>query len=153
MASVFRRKGAGPWIAAWVDENGKPRSKSTKTTCKATAERIAAKLADDAAKRREGLSDHRDERFAAEARKPIGAHLKDVAKTLGAEGNDPDYVEQTESRACAIVDACSAKLIGDVTASAVQNAVDGLRTSGKSLATCNSYIRSIKGLTSWLVSD
>jgi len=36
MASVFKRKRGdkGPWIAAWTDENGKARSKSTRTTCR-----------------------------------------------------------------------------------------------------------------------
>src|SRR5262245_8714301 len=108
MASVFKRRGKGPWYAAWVDETGKPRSKSTRTTRKATAERIASRLADEAAKRREGLSDQRDERFAAEARKAIATHLGDFATALEAAGSDAEYVRQTEARARAVVNSSGA---------------------------------------------
>jgi integrase len=153
MASVYKNGGKGKWYASWIDENGNRRTKSTRTTDKATAERIAAKLENDAAKRRDGLSDPRDERFAAEAKKAIDSHLADFATALAAEGNDSEYVKQRKARVAAIIAACNAKHAGDLTAFAVQKAIDGLRVTGKSHATCNAYIRSIKGFTSWLCRD
>ncbi len=51
MASVFKRGGKrskGYWYASWFDHNGKRQAKSTRTTDKATAERIAKKYEADA---------------------------------------------------------------------------------------------------------
>jgi hypothetical protein len=60
MASVFKRGGPrakGSWYSSWVDHTGERKSKSAKTTDKATALRIAAKYEADAALRRDGVID------------------------------------------------------------------------------------------------
>jgi hypothetical protein len=52
MASVFKRGGKrakGYWYASWFDHHGKRRTRSARTTDKATAERIARKLEAEAA--------------------------------------------------------------------------------------------------------
>ncbi len=61
MATVFKRGGknnrGGAYYISWYDHTGKRRTKSARTTDKATADRITAKLEADAALRREGVID------------------------------------------------------------------------------------------------
>ena len=60
MTSVFKRGGKktkGYYCASWSDHNGKRQTKCTRTTDKATAERIANKYQTDAARRRDGVID------------------------------------------------------------------------------------------------
>lgn len=90
MASVFKRGGknnrGGYWYVSWFDHGGKRRSRCAKTTDKATAERIGAKLETDAAKRREGLIDPQLEGFAREARRPLAELLIQYKAKLVANG-------------------------------------------------------------------
>jgi hypothetical protein len=55
--SLFERKAGGPWIASWYDHGGKRREKSTKTTDKASAQRLVTKWTTGVALRREGVID------------------------------------------------------------------------------------------------
>lgn len=57
MATVYKRNGVGKYQIDWFDHTGKRRSKSSGTTDKAAANRIAAKLDADAALRRERVID------------------------------------------------------------------------------------------------
>src|SRR4029453_6826779 len=150
MAAVFKRGGknnrGGYWYVQWFDHTGRRGTKCSRTTDKGTAERIARKCEDDAAKRREGLIDPSDDRFASECRRTLAAHLADYKAALAASGKDDEYVAQTEARATCIIKLCEADYISDLTASTVQQAIRQLRDgdagqdNGKSLATCNSYM-------------
>lgn len=77
MATVFKRNGQGNWIIQFFDSTGKRREQSSRTTDKRVAERIAAKLGADVALRRDGVIDHRMDRFAKENRRPLTEHTAD----------------------------------------------------------------------------
>lgn len=154
MASVYKDKSKGDkWYASWFDHNGKRRTKCTFTTDIKAAKRIAAKYEADAALRREGVVDSNQDRFGAESRREISHHLADYKASLVAKNRDDEYVAQNDSRATAVIAACKARVLADLTASAVQDAIGKMRDDGTSLATCNTYIRSIKGFTKWLARD
>ena len=57
MATVYKRNGVGRYQIDWFDHSGKRRTKSSGTTDKAAANRIAAKLESEAALRRERVVD------------------------------------------------------------------------------------------------
>src|SRR5690349_21517505 len=86
-------------------------------------------------------------------RRELSEHLDDYTAGLTAKNRDADYVRWNESRARLVIDKCKAKYAADLTPSAVQAAIGELRDGGASLATCNTYIRSIKGFTKWLARD
>jgi hypothetical protein len=44
MASLFKRKGDRAWIISWFDGQGRRRERSSRTTDRRAAERIAAKF-------------------------------------------------------------------------------------------------------------
>lgn len=157
MATVYKRGGrnqrGGRYYISYFDHNGQRVSRSARTTDKATAERIAAKLEADAALRRDGVIDPREDRFATEDRRALAEHVADFQSVLFSKGNNADYVNQAVARVKHVLSQCQADRIGRLTSSAVQAAIGRLRASGKSLATCNGYLRSIKGFTAWLHRD
>jgi len=96
MASVFKRggkKAKGYWYASWTDHQGKRRSVCTKTTDKATAERIARKHEADAALRRDGVIDPTLDAISRESQRTIESHLADFEAKLRVGGRDARYVE------------------------------------------------------------
>ena len=86
MASVYKRNGRGPWIIAWFDHTGKRRDRSSRTTDRRAAERIAAKLEADAALRRDGVIDARTDGYAAAERVPLSQHAGVFHKHLTQKG-------------------------------------------------------------------
>jgi integrase len=75
MASVFKRKGRPHYLASWFDEIGRRRERSTKTTDRRAAERIARKWEADALLRAEGVVDPAADRLAQANRKPLAEHV------------------------------------------------------------------------------
>ncbi len=150
---VFKRNGSGPWIVRWFDHTGRRREKSSRTTDKATAERILARLIDDTAQRTQGLIDASADRFAAADRKPLESHLADWQTGLIAKGVTKKQVDLVAKRVEVVLAAVTAAKASDVTASAVREAIGELRNNGKSLRTCNHYLRAIKQFSRWLRRD
>ncbi len=154
MASIFKRggkKGRGrPYYIEWTDHEGRRRQKCTRTTDKATAERIAAKYETEAAKRREGLIDVVQEGFAQQRKRPIAVHMDEYRNILAAKNRTPKHVEMTLARIQWVIRECGATNIRDLMPARVQPAIKTLHGAGKSLETCNSYIRAIKAFSRWL---
>src|SRR5690349_2136573 len=96
MASVFKRGGKqnrrGRYYITWVDHTGKRCTKSARTTDKATAERMAAKLENEAALRRSGLVDPQLEGFAREASRPLSELVVEYRAMLMANARSPRYI-------------------------------------------------------------
>ena len=85
MASVYKRGGKrakGTYFARWKDQNNKWRNESTGTTDKAAAQRIANKLAEEAALRRDGVIDAAQDAIAKQSKKSIEDHLADFENVL-----------------------------------------------------------------------
>ena len=160
MATVFKRgKRSGKdvrhdyWYASWFDHNGKRKTCCTKTTDRSAAERIAAKKEAEAALRRDGVIDPKDDRYVEQGRRLIAQHVAEFRASLEARGNAPDYITQNVARAEAMIEACAADRIGALDASRVEQAIKRMKDDGRSVATCNSYLRSIKSFTRWLHRD
>ena len=157
MASVFKRGGksnrGGPYYISWFDHNGKRRSKSARTTDKATAWRIVAKLEADVALRVGGIIDAHDDRYAHEARRPLAEHLAEFRESLIGKDDTARHCKETYSQAQRVIERCAAESISDLTASSVQAAIKSLREEGRGLQTCNHYLRAIKGFSRWLQQD
>ena len=157
MATVFKRGGqnnrGGSYYVSWFDHTGKRRTKCLRTTDKAAAERVAGKLDSDAALRRDGVIDASDDRYALEGRRPLSEHLEDFRRLLIGKANTARHCEETFVQAQKLIAAIGAERISDLNASAVQAALKSLRDSGRSLKTCNHYLRAMKGFSRWLRHD
>ena len=153
MASLFRRNGRGQWIAQWMDHTGKKRSKSTRTSDKAAAWRIARALEASAALRREGVVDPNLEAIAIQSQRPIESHLADFRAFLESRQNSPKHVRMTCNHIQAVVDACQVKRACDLRPSMVLQAIQTKLANGTSLRTCNAYLRSLKSFARWLYRE
>ncbi len=151
--SLFKRDEQGPWIASWIDHRGKRRERSTKTTDKAAAERILNKIIADEALRKEGVVDASTDRYAASMRRPLAEHLADWERDLLAKGRSGKHVTLVYKRATALLEMIKAQTMSDITASAIQAALGRLHEEGKSLQTCQHYLRAIKQFSRWLRAD
>ena len=95
MASVFKRKGEKRWTIAYFDHEGDRRERSSGTTDKRLAERIAAEWSDRELERVRGLVDPVAERLASERTRPLSAHFDDYAAHLESLQRDTRHVEGT----------------------------------------------------------
>jgi len=137
MASVYKRGGKGPYIVAWVDHSGRRREKSSRTTDKRAAERIAAQLEADAALRREGVVDARADRYAEAGRRPLTEHLDEYEAHLRHVGRSERHVGQVSQTLGHIADGAGASRLGDLTLDSVEAHLGGLREAGRSARTVN----------------
>jgi len=157
VASLFKRGGKrnryGHYVVAYFDETGKRRTCSTRTSDRAAAELIAQKIEAEIALRRRDIIDARQDRFAAEAKRPLTAHLDDWKAALLAKGVAPKTAALVRTRAAKVAELCKADRIAGLTPSAVQHALAAIRDAGRSLATCNHTLRAIKQFTRWLCRD
>ncbi len=167
MATVFKRGGkanrGGYWYIALVGlHRAGGKTQCSRTTDKATAERMAAKYEADAAARRSGVIDATLERFGIEGRRPIAEHVADYKAHLEARQNTSRHVALTIAHVQAIIGQCEAETFRGLMGAGVMQAIDTIRRAGNrktkdetkrrpmSLRTCNAYLRSIKSFTRWL---
>ena len=137
----------------YFDHKGQRRRVGSKTPDKDAAQRLANQLETRAMERDRGLIDVSQERFASEGRRALGEHLADFLVELEAKGNTRQHCHETYTQAMKVTERLHAGYISDLTASAVQEAIAGLRGDGLSLGTCNHYLRSIKSFSRWLQRD
>lgn len=97
MASVFKPKGKSKYVIFYTDETGRRRKKAGATD-KAVTQRLAAKLENDVALRKQGLIDPTAERLAHHDRRPIREHLDDFIKTGGGGAVGPRSQRPRDSR-------------------------------------------------------
>ncbi len=156
MASVYKRGGGkakGYWYAAWVDARGKRQTKCTRTTDKATAERIARKHEAGAALRRDGVIDAALEAISTESRRSIESHVVDYENKLKAAGRDPQYINETAKYIRQIAAAGGFEAAADINADAVFRFAADLKSRKMSARTVQAHLTAIKGFTRWLAEN
>ena len=144
---------AETYTAQYFNEDDKRRKKPTGCQDKDEALRYANHLENEARKRRTGQIDPTLERFAQQAQRPIAEHMADFRASLEAKEDTDKHVDMTNQRVRFIVEKCGATHIKHLAPSAVQQVIKGIRDAGRSLETCNSYLRAIKSFTRWLCRD
>lgn len=156
MASVFKRGGKrakGDYYVSWSDHNSVRQTKSTRTTDKATAERIAKKLEADAALRREGVIDAELDAISKESQRSIESHLTDYLNKLRAADRHPRYIRDLTTVIHSIAEFGNLKAVADINADIVNRYVGSLRDLDRAAATISYHLAAIKGFTQWLVEN
>ena len=99
MATIFKRGGKGKrggrYYISFFDHNGNRQTRTARTTDKATAERIAAKLEADAALRRDGVVDPLLDSICEQSRRAVESHLKDYEAKLNTANRSLKHVTRT----------------------------------------------------------
>ncbi len=149
--TLFKRNGRGPWIASWYDHIGQRRTKSTRTTDKATGERILTKHVSGVALRRDGVVDARQDRFILESRKPLAEHVADYIGHCRDTGQAEGHVTQKERHMMRLVKATGASRLADLTADVLERYMRTLLDEGLSARTANFARQIAVAFTSWCV--
>jgi integrase len=144
---------ADEYTVEYFDHTGKRRRVGSGTPDKDAAQRLANQLETGAMERRRGLVDVAQERFAAEARRPILDHLNAFRESLLAKGNTGRHCSESCALVVRTIEMCGAQQVGDLTPEAVEKVITSIRQSGRSLATCNRTITAVKSFSRWLRRD
>ena len=150
MATVFKRQGKGSWIIQWYDHTGKRRERSSRTTDKKAADRIAAKLEADTALRRDGVIDARSAVAAEQSSKTIASHLADFGAKMVAENRDPKHIETTLQIIRAFSKARALVTVADITVDEASRYAQDVAHRGRSPRTVHSHLTALKSFTGWL---
>jgi len=153
MATVFKRGGSrtkGYWYAAWFDHTGKRRTQCTRTTDKATAERIARKHEADAALRRDGVIDPTLDAISKESQRTIEAHLDDYEGKLRTAGRTEKHITSTRRFIEWVADHAEFTTPADITADGVNRYAGKLRDENRAARTIQAHVSAIKAFTKWL---
>ncbi len=157
MASVFKRGGkanrGGYWYVAWVDHAGKRRTRCTKTTDKAAAERIAAKLQSDAALRREGVIDPTLDATSKESQRSIESHLADYELKMVAAHRTTKHVERMGGMIREFAKWSGVVRVADITSDKVNGYAAKLRADGLAAKTIHGHLTALKGFSGWLTGQ
>jgi site-specific recombinase XerD len=97
--------------------------------------------------------DPRTDRYAAAERGQLSEHVADWQADLTAKGVTPKQVALLLTRVETILRTAKAERLSDLSASVIQIAIGELHNDGKSLQTCQHYLRAIKQLSRWLKRD
>ncbi len=128
MATVFKRNGKGNWIVQWFDHEGARREKSSRTTDKRAAERLANKLESEVMLRREGIIDPAADRIAEHSSCPLAVLLEEYLDDLRHRGCNPRHVRTVECQLKRMFEDVEAKRLSDLDAVRVQRHLRALRT-------------------------
>jgi integrase len=160
MASVFKRPGRKNWIAQWFNHDRTKRfERSTGTTDRKLAERLAHRWESREIERREGLIDVRAESLAVHQAQPLAHHLDAFVAYLEGKGTATQTIDTAEARIKAILSEGNILAIHDLTPASVLAAIKRLRVPGRvtpkgiSNKTASHYITAIKCFSRWMVRD
>jgi len=155
MASIFKRGGSknrgGAYTIQFIDHTAKRVTKSSGTTDRAAALRIAAKLETDAALLRSGVIDHKQEAFSHEGQRPFSEHLTSYRHKLEAAQRSHTHITETIITIEKLATACDYKLLSDINADRLNAYAAKLRTDGRSARTIQKHLAAVKSFTRWLV--
>jgi integrase/recombinase XerD len=154
MASIFKIKGRPNWSVSWNDASGRRRLRSTGTTDRKLAERIASRIEETELLAREGFVDPRAERFAIGARTPLLEHVEKFVTYLRDKGSTESHAKDRASQLQRLLAVMKVERVAQITPAKVQSGLAELRrTRDLSATTVNRHMVALKGLTRWLVRE
>jgi len=151
MASIFKRDGKGNYLIAWKDHTGRRREKSSKTTDKRAAERIAAKLEGEAALRREGVVDPRQDRFNIHDLVPLATHIADYLGHCEHAGHSKKHLVEKRRHLGTVCAHTGAQRLTDLNPDAVENCLRSMKDNGLSARTINFCRQIVVAFMNWCV--
>jgi len=147
---LFKRDGRGSWIAAWLDHAGKRRERSTRTTDRATAQRILAKWVADAALRREGIIDPRADGYAAHGRRPLAEHVEVYLDHCRAAGLADEHVKGKARHLRRLIDFMGgAPKLADLDADTLERYLWAMRERGAAARSVNFARQQVVAFANW----
>ena len=151
MASIYKRKDRPYYMIGWRDEHGKKRSRSSGTTDKRAALRIKNDIEAKLALRREGVVDMRQEAMAEQGRRPLAEHVSDYVATKRDARRKECTVKDIERVLGWLLETTGAKVLDDLDANLISEALRQLRSDGMAPRTVNRYRSLVSTFLRWCV--
>src|SRR5271166_246802 len=155
MASIYKRPGDKgkknkPWLIEYRDADGN-RAYAKGFTDKGLTEQLAARLENEVMLRRRGMIDSAEERALAVRQSPIGDHLAAFERSL--DNTTLKHRKLTMTRVRRLVEASDSKILADLAAEKVEEALKEIRRE-KDLGarTYNHYLQAVDEFGKWLVA-
>jgi integrase len=149
--TIFKRVEGGSWIISWFNHEGKRVERSTKTTDRATAERILRERLSETALRRDGVIDPELDRFSIEAKKPLREHVDAYIGHCRRIGQAPRNVSQKESHLNRLLDSSGASRLTDLNSCALERHMALMRDDGLSARSLNFARQIAVAFMNWCV--
>lgn len=154
MASIFNMKDRPNLMLAYFDTSGRRRIKSSGTTDRKAAKRLADELEKKTMLVREGLVDPRAEQLVTAARAPLESHLSNFLQHLRDRDSSPKHVADRENQVRRLLKAGKMRHARDITPARVHAGLNRLRTERQlSASTSNRYLRAVKALGRWMMRE
>ena len=151
--TLFRRRERGNWHISYFDATGKRRTVSTRTTDRRAAERILAKKVSDAALRRSGVIDIKQDRLSAASHQPLAEHLDAYVRHCEVAGQDPKHIHVKRSLLNGWFDSAGATRLSDLTADALVTRMRKMVNEGLSLRTANHLRQTAIAFVRWCIDN
>ncbi|MDM4014928.1 tyrosine-type recombinase/integrase [Roseiconus lacunae] len=124
--------------------------RSTRTTSKKSAEKIASRWEADAALRRAGVIDMTAERISQQSRRPIADHVSEFRASIESPGNSEKHVDDTMKIIDCVIDRESFAALSDVTIESLERYAKYLRDDfGRAPRTIQKHLAAWKQFTKW----
>ena len=160
MASVYKRKRdrqrkGSCWYFAFVDHvDGRDKRRIVKgCPDKVATEALARKLETEAAFRRRGLIDARDDAYSTHESQLLSEHLINWRDYLLAKGSSQRHANEGHARLVKLMTLAKTKRLSDLTPSTVQTALALLKAQQLSLRTIHHYTSLAKNFSRWAWHD
>lgn len=141
------------YSAKYIDASGEWVRKSTGTSDRESAVKIAKQWETDAKNRREGSVDVHAERLTGQGKRPIAEHLDAYLDHLATKNDTENHRNRTRSFCEEIIEAAGWMTVRDIEAEPVNRYAAAMLKNGKASRTVQSRLQAIKGFTRWLVPD
>ncbi|KAA5546997.1 tyrosine-type recombinase/integrase [Roseiconus nitratireducens] len=140
------------WIGDYRSGPDERKRRSTGTSDKRAAERIAAKWEADAQQRAAGVIDETTEKLAAHGATPLEDHLEAFISFRAVKGGTEDHRQRMRRHIREFAEAGKWKAIRDINSDDVSKHVETLKTGGSSARTIEARLQSVKSFTRWLAN-
>ncbi|MCA9274596.1 MAG: site-specific integrase [Phycisphaerales bacterium] len=149
--SIYKRSERGAWVISWIDHEGRRVERNTRTTDRATAERILRERLSEAALRRDGVIDPNQDRYSIEAKKPLNEHVSDYIQHCRRTGQAARHVDQKASHLERLISASGAKRLIDLAPDALEKHMALMRDDGLSARSVNFARQIAVAFVQWCV--
>jgi integrase len=152
MASIFKRNGKGNWIIAWFDHQGTRCEKSSGTTDKRLAERIAGQWENREVERMQGLVDPIAEKLASQRSLPLAQHFDDYREHLESLQRDSRHIDGTLAYLRKVAQALDWRTLASIDAHALMSHLsDQAEKRGTGARTFNAAATAWRAFGRWCV--
>lgn len=138
------------YYSSYTDHNGKQVKRSTKTSDKQDAKRIANKWQDEQQLIKSGVVDLQQKRVSDQSKRSLSAHIEEFEFALRSLKRSDQYITELITRIRKVCKACKFLTPIDISSDEISKYISFLKQEGKSARTMAKHISCMKYITKWM---